>query len=73
MGKSDACCSLGEFQAGIEVPPAVSLDQLETNLEGSDKKLFLQLVSKMLQWDPQNRLTPKQLLEDEWLKKHTAE
>ncbi|GBE87745.1 hypothetical protein SCP_1104220 [Sparassis crispa] len=60
-----------EFQAGIKVPPPVSLEQLETNLEGSDKKLFLQFMSKMLQWDPQHRQTAKQLLEDEWLKKHT--
>lgn len=66
------CITLsGEFQAGIEVPPRVSLEQLETNLQGSDKTLFLQFVSKMLQWDPNNRQTAKQLLEDEWLKKHT--
>jgi serine/threonine protein kinase len=67
----DVYFSSGEFQAGIEGPPAVSLDQLETNLEGSDRKLFLQFMSKMLQWDPQNRQTAKQLLEDQWLKKHT--
>ena len=32
------CITLsGEFQAGIEVPPRVSLEQLEKNLQGSDK------------------------------------
>lgn len=62
----------GDFQAGIEVPSAISLEQLETNLEDSDKKLFLQFMSKMLQWDPQNRQTAKQLLEDEWLVKHAV-
>ncbi len=62
----------GDFQAGIEVPPAVSLEQLESNLEGLDKKMFLQFMSKMLQWDPQNRPTAKQLLEDEWLVKHAV-
>ncbi|EKM75280.1 hypothetical protein AGABI1DRAFT_103042 [Agaricus bisporus var. burnettii JB137-S8] len=61
----------GEFQAGIEIPPHVSLEQLETNLQGSDKTLFLQFMCKMLQWDPKNRQMAKQLLEDEWLKKHT--
>ncbi|KAJ7018671.1 hypothetical protein C8F04DRAFT_1214542 [Mycena alexandri] len=55
-----------------QVPPPVSLEQLETNLEGTDRELFLQLMSKMLQWKPQNRLTPKQLVEDPWLKKHTS-
>ncbi|KAJ7735712.1 kinase-like domain-containing protein [Mycena metata] len=62
----------GEFQAGIEVPPPVSLEQLETNLEGTDKELFLHFMSKMLQWKPQDRQTPKQLLDDPWLKKHTS-
>ncbi|KAJ7151047.1 kinase-like domain-containing protein [Mycena filopes] len=61
----------GEWQGGVPVPPHVPLEQLETNLEGADKKLFLEFMSKMLQWEPQNRQTPKQLLEDPWLKKHT--
>ena len=60
----------GDFQAGIEVPPPVTLEEAETNLEGSDKALFLQFMRKMLQWDPQKRCTAKQLLEDEWLVKH---
>ncbi|KAJ7128102.1 kinase-like domain-containing protein [Mycena filopes] len=62
---------LGEWQGGVPVPPHVPLEELETNLEGADKKLFLEFMSKMLQWEPQNRQTPKQLLEDPWLKKHT--
>ncbi|KAJ7666896.1 CMGC/SRPK protein kinase [Mycena polygramma] len=58
----------GEFLvSGIDVPPRVSLEQLETNLEGPEKKLFLAFVGKMLQWDPQKRQTAEQLLEDEWL------
>ncbi|KAF8910462.1 hypothetical protein CPB84DRAFT_1763750, partial [Gymnopilus junonius] len=40
----------------------LSLEQLETNLDGEDKKLFLQFIRKMLQWDPQDRMTPKELL-----------
>lgn len=64
----DLCCYSGKFQAGIDVPPPVSLEELETNLEGSEKELFLRFVRKMLQWDPQRRQTAKQLLEDEWLK-----
>ncbi|KAG6835288.1 hypothetical protein H0H93_003092 [Arthromyces matolae] len=36
-----------------------------------DKDLFLQMMRKMLEWDPEKRHTAKQLLEDEWLKKHT--
>ncbi len=66
------CSTPGEFHAGIDIPSRKSLDQLETNLDGHDKILFLQFVSKMLQWDPQKRQTPGQLLEDEWLKKRRS-
>lgn len=65
-------CASGDFQAGIEVPPPVTLEEAETSLEGSDKVLFLQFMRKMLQWDPQKRYTAKQLLEDEWLVKHAV-
>ncbi|KAG6859949.1 hypothetical protein C0995_001385 [Termitomyces sp. Mi166 len=56
----------------IEVPPPRALAELETTLrawegDGEDRELFLHLMSKMLQWDPRDRPTAKQLLEDEWL------
>ncbi|RXW24063.1 hypothetical protein EST38_g1753 [Candolleomyces aberdarensis] len=70
--KSKFFSDQGEFNAGIEIPPSVTLESLETNLEGEDKKLFLGLMRKMLQWDPKMRHTPKQLLEDEWIQRHTA-
>jgi serine/threonine protein kinase len=68
----DPKIALGEYRAGIEVPSPVTLESLETNLEGEDKLLFLSFMRKMLQWDPKMRHTPKQLLEDEWLQKHTT-
>ncbi|KAF5339096.1 hypothetical protein D9611_011210 [Ephemerocybe angulata] len=61
----------GEFQAGIPIPRSIPLTDRETNLEGSDKRMFVEFLDKMLQWDPKNRQTPKQLLQDEWLRKHT--
>ncbi|KAF6758026.1 CMGC/SRPK protein kinase [Ephemerocybe angulata] len=61
----------GQFQAGIPIPRSISLTDMETNLEGSDKRMFVEFLAKMLQWDPKNRQTPKQLLKDEWLMKHT--
>jgi serine/threonine protein kinase len=57
---------LGEFRAVIEVPSPVTLELLETNLEGEDKQLFLSFMRKMLQWDPKRLHTPKELLKDEW-------
>jgi hypothetical protein len=48
----------------------VSLEKLETNLEGADKELFLQLMGKMLQWAPEDRKTPRELISDPWITKH---
>ncbi|KAG6873987.1 hypothetical protein C0995_007943 [Termitomyces sp. Mi166 len=61
-----------KFKAGVADPPPISWDKLETTLkdwegEGEDRVLFLQFMSKMMQWDPRDRQTAKQLLEDEWL------
>ncbi|KAH0578353.1 hypothetical protein H2248_003967 [Termitomyces sp. 'cryptogamus'] len=64
----------GKFIGGVEIPP-LTLNDVETTLtfwekyEG-ERDLFLQFMRKMLQWDPKNRQTPKQLLEDEWIGKH---
>ncbi|KAH0578358.1 hypothetical protein H2248_003972 [Termitomyces sp. 'cryptogamus'] len=41
-----------------------SLDDWES---GDNKNLFLGFMRKMLKWDPRDRQTAKQLLEDEWL------
>ncbi|KAL5345264.1 hypothetical protein ACLOAV_009634 [Pseudogymnoascus australis] len=45
----------------------VSWDESERNLEGSNKKGFLDFVRKMVRWTPESRATPSELLEDPWL------
>jgi serine/threonine-protein kinase SRPK3 len=37
------------------------------SLQGEEKKLFLEFVSKMLRWVPEDRLTARDLLGDPWL------
>lgn len=49
--------------------PQVFLEQRETNLEGQDKTKFLQLMRKMLKWDPIKRSSMEELLQDEWIRK----
>ena len=60
----------GNFNAGIDLPAASSLEESETNLEGSDKQLFLEFMAKMMRWLPDQRSTAAQLHEDPWLKSH---
>ncbi|RMZ75253.1 hypothetical protein DV738_g5582, partial [Chaetothyriales sp. CBS 135597] len=45
-----------------------SLDALEDRLEGQNRELFLDFVRSMLQWDPQERWTARELIFHPWLK-----
>ncbi|KAI0431806.1 CMGC protein kinase [Xylaria sp. FL1042] len=46
---------------------SVSWEDSERNLEGSNKKGFLDFVRKMVRWTPESRASPSELLEDPWL------
>lgn len=51
----------------MPIPAPISLEQLEENLEGRRKELFLRFIRSMLQWAPEHRKTVKELLDDPWL------
>lgn len=59
-------CCLGQWCADAE---DVSLEESEENLEGENKKQFLDFVRSMLRWRPEDRKTAKELLNDPWLNK----
>lgn len=59
--------SLGVFKRQNLIPQGVTLKNSINNMEGEDKRLFVEFISKMLQWLPENRSTAKQLLADPWL------
>ncbi|KAI1077700.1 kinase-like domain-containing protein [Whalleya microplaca] len=63
--------SAEEYSAGISVPEAVTLRNIETSLEGQDKELFLRFMQRMLQWEPEKRSSAQELIEDEWVREHT--
>ena len=63
-------CSIGDFLDDIPTPDSTSLRKLETNLEGEDQKRFLDMMNKMLQWDPSKRSSAKDLARDEWIMKN---
>ncbi|RAL12337.1 putative protein kinase [Aspergillus homomorphus CBS 101889] len=58
----------GNRIGAVNVPRA-SLEDSEEYLEGENKELFMQFVRKMLQWDPEARLSARELLMDPWLNK----
>ena len=52
----------------MPVPTGVSLESLVTALEGEDKELFLDLLSGLLCWLPEERLTASQAYCHVWLR-----
>ncbi|KAJ8462287.1 hypothetical protein ONZ51_g10998 [Trametes cubensis] len=55
---------------GAAALPDISLELLENSLEGENKAQFLDFVRRMLKWDPEERHTAHELLQDPWLKRH---
>lgn len=58
---------LGDFCAEIPLRARISLEQRESALEGVEKLKFLNLIRKMLQWEPGMRSSAKDLAKDEWI------
>ena len=63
-------CASGEFHGGIETPPRTDFEKLIAFSDEEDGQIFFRLIRKMLLWNPQDRQTAKQLLDDEWVRKH---
>ncbi|KAJ6140881.1 hypothetical protein N7497_011774 [Penicillium chrysogenum] len=57
----------GDLYAGELVGEHIPLEQRETSLEGEEKEMFLRLMRKMLQWEPEKRSSAMELEQDEWV------
>ncbi|CAI7673921.1 unnamed protein product [Penicillium palitans] len=57
----------GDLCARELVGEHTPLEQRETSLEGEEKEMFLRLVQKMLQWEPEKRSSAIELEQDEWV------
>ncbi len=56
------------FLEQTEPEPQVSLEDFVTTIApGQEKEQSLSFIRKMLQWRPEDRLDPDDLLQDEWL------
>ena len=52
--------------------PTQTLEDFEERLEGQSKELFLDFIRDMLKWNPEERKTAAQLLEDPWLNENSS-
>ena len=60
--------NIGNLKTPDIVPINFSFDHSTTTIHGEDKTMFLQFVSRMLKWQPEDRSTAKELLTDPWLR-----
>ncbi|KAJ5554918.1 kinase-like protein [Penicillium sp. DV-2018c] len=58
-----------DFCAKVLSEGRIPLERRETTLQGQDRANFLRLMQKMLQWEPANRSSARELQEDEWISK----
>ncbi|KAK3061393.1 hypothetical protein LTS18_006357, partial [Coniosporium uncinatum] len=57
-----------KLKPAIEIPTKISLESSITRISGEDKRMFLDFVGRMLKWQPKDRSTAKDLLNDPWLR-----
>ncbi|KAK6379682.1 hypothetical protein LTS17_005754 [Exophiala oligosperma] len=57
----------GRLITGFDLSDKLSLEAREERLEGEKKEQFLNFIRSMLRWDPNDRLTARELLDDPWL------
>lgn len=58
---------IGQWRNEIEIPKNIALGNSEGFLSGQNKEMFLEFLRGMLQWQPEDRKTAKELLRDPWL------
>ncbi|EPQ57717.1 kinase-like protein, partial [Gloeophyllum trabeum ATCC 11539] len=57
----------GQWKGPVPVPSGMSLESLETRLEGEEQAEFLRFIRRCLQWDPGKRATAAELCRDPWV------
>ena len=58
----------GQFKFSGLVSKEQGFEKRLTVIEGNEKQMFLNFVSRMLRWRPEERGTAQELLSDPWLK-----
>jgi hypothetical protein len=50
-----------------QAPTTFNLDNMLVHMHGEDKIMFIRFVKRMLKWEPEERSTAGELLQDAWL------
>ena len=58
---------LGTLKNRSYIPKDFTLGTSITCMSGKEKMMFLNFVKRMVKWQPEERSTAKELLDDPWL------
>lgn len=61
-------CCVGEWHGPVPLPPRTEIKSLETNLSGEDRDKFLEFLSGVLTWLPEDRLNSFEAYFHPWLR-----
>lgn len=59
--------SIGNFKGQAIPQTAFNFENVLSHMEGKDKRMFIEFVKRMIKWDPGERSTARELLQDAWL------
>lgn len=64
--------TVGQLHTPQLVPSSFTFEETllnvsDFNVSDEEKSMFIDFVQKMIRWDPKERATARQLLEDPWL------
>ncbi|GFN16452.1 kinase-like protein [Aspergillus tubingensis] len=57
----------GEFTGPTVDSSRFDFEQSLSKIRGQDKRMFIEFIRRMINWDPQERSTARELLQDPWL------
>lgn len=60
--------SIGELQHPSLIPTSFNFENTLSKVSGAEKEKFISFVRRMIKWNPGERSTAKELLEDPYLR-----
>ena len=63
----------GELERHSRLPDAIEFENSVSTIRDGERERFLQFAQRMIRWDPRERSTAQELLQDPWLHSYFAE
>lgn len=65
--------SVGNFKAQTISPTTFNFENTLSHVQGEEKSMFIKFIKRIVTWNPDERSTAKELLQDPWLYEEIAD